>query len=292
MARRRGPKVWNGITRSGWLSLFGNQDIITDMMMDIFAMLYDAPGHTSNGKAIADRLGVEYRALNAAVGWAGNKIKDAAFAGTLSLAEDLPAAAKADSKDEGDNAPAPWEYVFNGEEDENGIYLWIMKPDCLLAFRELMEADISMVPEIKDILAEDASSFGAEGNLFAATPADTVDAMKEAIDKRLKFFRFALTDDPCCIVCGCKRVSLLRAIPYGGKGYRQKGLLFCPTHGVLFASHLISFSDRGKLLLSPAISKEEASALGLVKGAAAKAPFSRRRMTVHRRIFNQEGKNA
>lgn len=291
MARRRGPKHWDGITREGWLSLFGNSGIITDLMMDIFAMLYDAPDHTSNGKAIADKLHMEYRALNAAVGWAGNKIKDAAFGGMLTLSETLPPAAQAADDKDSSGAPAPWEYVFNGEEDENGVYLWIMKPACVTAFRELLEADISMVPVMTEILSKDVSSFGAAGNLFAKTAEDTVQSMRAAILERLRFFRLSLKGGPRCVVCGCRRVSLLRAIPYGEKGCRQKGLLFCPTHGVLFAAHLISFSDRGKLLLSPFISEADTRALGIVKGMAAKAPFSRCRMADHRRIFDEEEKN-
>lgn len=291
MARRRGPKYWDGITLEGWLSLFGNAEIITDLMMDIFAMLYDAPDHTSNGKAIAERLRVEYRALNAAVGWAGNKIKDAALGGRLPLSEALPSAFSAEEDQDSADVPAPWEYVFNGEEDENGVYLWIMKPACVTAFRELLTADISMVPVMTEILSKDASSFGAAGNLFAKTPGDTVESMRAAILERHRFFRASLKDKPCCVVCGCQRVSLLRAIPYGEKGLRRRGLLFCPTHGVLFAAHLISFSDRGRLLLSPSLSEEDRGALGLSKGMEAKVPFSGRRMAEHRRIFNQEEKN-
>ena len=49
---------------------------MSDLMMTIISSLYHAPDYTDNAKHIADTLSMEYRALNAAVGWAGNKIRD------------------------------------------------------------------------------------------------------------------------------------------------------------------------------------------------------------------------
>ena len=71
---------------------------------------------------------------------------------------------------------------------------------------------------------------------------------------------------------------------------KQKGLILCPTHAALFAAHLISFSDRGKLLISPVLTEEEKEQTGLRKGQNAMYNFSRRRMAQHRKIFNEEGR--
>ena len=99
-----------------------------------------------------------------------------------------------------------------------------------------------------------------------------------------------MQDASACCVCGIQRISLLSAVPYGEKGMKGKGLILCPTHAALFAAHLISFSDRGKLLISPGVTEEEKERLGLRKGQDAKYGFSRRRMAEHRKIFNEEGR--
>ena len=70
MARRKGQKCWEGIHRDGWLALYGDTTVMTDLMMEIFACLYHSPDRTDNAKHIAQILNMEYRALNAAVGWA------------------------------------------------------------------------------------------------------------------------------------------------------------------------------------------------------------------------------
>ena len=66
--------------------------------------------------------------------------------------------------------------------------------------------------------------------------------------------------------------------------------MLCPTHAALFSAHLISFSDAGELLVSPRISERERKLYGLIAGEKAKAPFSRRRMLTHRKIFTEEGR--
>lgn len=76
MARVKGAKRWNEISSSQWLSLFADPAVMSDLMMTIISSLYHAPDYTDNAKHIADTLSMEYRALNAAVGWAGNKIRD------------------------------------------------------------------------------------------------------------------------------------------------------------------------------------------------------------------------
>ena len=76
MARRKGRKEWNEISREEWLALFADTEIMTDLVMKIFAALYRSARHEANAKSIASAMGIEYRALNAAVGWAGTKIRD------------------------------------------------------------------------------------------------------------------------------------------------------------------------------------------------------------------------
>ena len=115
-------------------------------------------------------------------------------------------------------------------------------------------------------------------------------AYKKAIEEKYRFTRKSLGESSCCTVCGLARHSLLCAVPYGEVEKKQKGLLFCPTHAALFSAHLISYSDRGRLLLSTRLTDEEIKILGLHAGDLAKNTFSRRRMTLHRRIFNKEGK--
>ena len=101
-----------------------------------------------------------------------------------------------------------------------------------------------------------------------------------------KSFRLA---HPCCVVCGADRISLLKAVPYGEKGTAERGLLFCPTHGTLFAAHLISYNSKGELLVSGRLSEEERALFHLTAGEKAHGSFVRRRMAEHRKVFNREG---
>ena len=293
MARRKGQKCWEGIGREGWLSLFGNTVIMTDLMMSIFDCLYHSPDLTDNAKHIAQVLQMEYRALNAAVGWAGNKIK--------ALCEEERQHLQQEGQDchcilteEGQLTPckemAPWKYVFDGIEDEDGTYLWIMKPAAAIAFKELEDANLAVDGSIRRVLSQDISSYGMEGSLFSHTPDQTITAIRTLIEEKYRFTRKSLGESSCCTVCGLARHSLLCAVPYGEVEKKQKGLLFCPTHAALFSAHLISYSDRGRLLLSTRLTDEEIKILGLHAGDLAKNTFSRRRMTLHRRIFNKEGK--
>ena len=113
---------------------------------------------------------------------------------------------------------------------------------------------------IRDILSRDISSYGREGSLFSQTPDQTIALIREWIEERDRFTRKSLTEHAQCTVCGLSRLSLLCAVPYG------------------------------KLLVSSRLSEDEKKIMGLEDGAKARNPFSRRRMTLHRRIFNKEGK--
>ena len=84
MARRKGLKQWDEITVDGWMELIGNTTVMSKLMIQIFSRLYHSPDYMDNAKNIADALHMEYRALNAGVGWAGNKIKEMYEAGKLS----------------------------------------------------------------------------------------------------------------------------------------------------------------------------------------------------------------
>lgn len=141
---------------------------------------------------------------------------------------------------------APWQYIFDGEEDEYGAYLWILKPEMAAAFRELEEAEVSAEKSVREALAADISSFGTEGNLFSSTADETVEKIRKVLEERSRFFRKSLSEKAECCVCGIHRLSLLKAVPYGEGGMKHKGLVLCPIHAALFAAHLISFSDRGK----------------------------------------------
>ena len=228
--------------------------------------------------------------MNAAVGWAGNKIKDLYEDGQLETQGEKDSVREEKKETEENEAMSPWQYVFDGEEDEQGAYLWILKPEMVTAFRELEEADTSGKNLIREVLSEDISAFGAEGNLFSATPDETVRKIRDTLLEKDRFFRKSLQDASQCCVCGIRRISLLSAVPYGEAGMKQKGLILCPTHAALFAAHLISFSDRGKLLISPVLKEEEKEQTGLRKGQNAMYNFSRRRMAQHRKIFNEEGR--
>ncbi len=297
MSRRKGLKRWDEITTEGWLALMADKTVMSSLVMQIFWRLYHSEDYMDNGKSIAAALHMEYRALNAGVGWAGSKIRGMYEKGLL-LTYRSPAEKKAAAEEEepeeftlkesteGGRQRSPWEYVFDGTEGEDGIYFWVLKPEAAAAFREIMEADIWHTDEIRQALASDVSVSGAEGNLFAESSESTVAKIARLMEESFDFKRKSMTESPCCAVCGARRISLLHAVPYGPAGAEQKGLLFCPTHGALFAAHLISFSEEGKILVSPKLSEEEKQLFGLT--GEAKSSFSRRRMAEHRKIFRKE----
>lgn len=165
MARRKGRKEWNIITEKGWMSILGNSDIISDLMMKIFISLYHSENYTDNAKQIAQHLQTEYRALNAAVGWAGNKIKDLC---SKNLVETIEKNIKISPK------MSPWEYVFDGKEDEDGTYLWILKENMANVLFEMENSGFIENLEIESILSQDISSFGVEGSLFSQSPETTI----------------------------------------------------------------------------------------------------------------------
>ncbi len=157
MARIKGAKRWNVIPVQGWLSLFAMPQVMSDLMMQIIEVLYHSPRFTDNAKHIADVLGMEYRALNAAVGWAGNKIKDLYEDGQLETQGEKDSAREEKKETEENEAMSPWQYVFDGEEDEQGAYLWILKPEMVTAFRELEEADTSGKNLIREVRTDRAT---------------------------------------------------------------------------------------------------------------------------------------
>lgn len=321
MARRKGGKIWDGISRGEWLRLFGDPEIMTDLMMDIFFVLYEKGHGEDRAKNIALALDMDYRGLNAAVGQAGVKIREwyesahgkelpepgedvlktgPADASGNALSGDgeaqlvqqdaetvLSGSEKAAAGKTMPSVRAPWEYVFDGAEEADGTYLWIMKPAARSAWEEMAEAADLEQRAFRHVLADDVSSYAREGSLFAVSPRQTVDRIRKLIRSREDFLRRSRRVGTCCAVCGVERISLLRPEPYGANGDRQKGLFFCPTHGALFRAHVISFSEKGTLLVSETLSDEERNALGLVEGAKAKASFSKRRMADHRRIFKE-----
>ena len=305
MARRKGLKKWDRITEEGWLMLMGDTSVMSRLMMDIFDRLYDSTDHMDNGKSIAAALHMEYRALNSAVGWAGGKIRDMAEKGLLPLypegkkarrpKKSVPLVQENLEKEEEplqeSLVMAPWEYVFDGVEGENGTYFWILKPAAAAAFGEMKEAGDRRIRAISKILEDDKTAEGREENLFS-NPSDTsVRAIRRLLEKDRDFQRKSFgRDHPCCLVCGADRMSLLRAYPYGEKEEGEKGLLFCPTHGALFAAHLISFSMKGELLVSERLTEKERELFHLMAGEKAHGHFVRRRMAEHRKIFNQEGR--
>lgn len=354
MARRKGGKFWDGLSRREWLMLFGDPEIMTDLMMDIFRVLCRGRGE-DRAKNIASALKVDYRGLNSAVGQAGIKIRawyearhglpagggesgelsgaeaseDALrmsqpvesvlnFDGTLieqeTAASEPKTPALPDGKDAGDTKeitdisvpasaetagqgsirstlpPAPWEYVFDGAEEPDGTYLWIVKPSALSAWQEAAAARNPELSAVRRILADESLSYGA-GSLFAASPEHTIHEVRALMKQHDEFVKRSRRFPACCAVCGLSRVSLLHPEPYGTKGNQQKGLYFCPTHGALFRARLISFSEKNTLLVSKTLTPEEQDILRVSKGMPAQAPFSKRRMAEHRREFREREKN-
>lgn len=349
MARRKGGKFWDGLSRREWLMLFGDPEIMSDLMMDIFRVLCRGRGE-DRAKNIASALKVDYRGLNSAVGQAGIKIRawyearhgippaskesdepaDAQDAEAEALRKPLPAESvlnfegtlfakreeeiaasgmplspeeknteektvtevpvSSDTARRKEVAPAlpqaPWEYVFDGAEEPDGTYLWIVKPSALSAWNEAAAAKNSELMALRRMLADDSLVYG-EGSLFGESSSHTLEEVRSLLHQYESFVNRSRRSDACCAVCGLSRISLLHPEPYGKKGNQQKGLYFCPTHGALFRAHLISFSDNGTLLVSKSLSKEEEEKLGIAKGMPAKAPFSKRRMAEHRREFRE-----
>lgn len=313
MARRKGLKVWNDLTREEWLAFFADPAVMTELMMEIFSILYHTPGHEGRAKHIAAVLGMEYRGLNAAAGWAGMKIKawyeaQQEKSGVYGEEDPVPPPEKPEGPEaEGtllaDGAPSPeealrkekaerpfWEYVFNGAEEAGGSYLWILKPAAVLAWKEMEEAGWPLDRPLRQLLREDVSSAGREGSLFARSSSQTVAAIGALLAEDRKEQWKAREPSGRCAVCGLSRLSLLRAVPYGSD--RQKGLLLCPTHGALFAAHLISFTVKGELLISKSLTESDRKAMGLAEGMKARCAFSGRRMTAHRRIFKEQEKES
>ncbi len=300
VARRKGLKRWDEITVDGWLSLLADKTVMSRLMMQIFSRLYHSTDYMDNAKNIAADLHMEYRALNAGVGWAGNKIRDMYEKGLLLTYESPVGSETVEEEAESEEFTLkenrktitrhPWEYVFDGTEGEDGIYFWVLKPEAVQAYRELVDADITRRDQISRMLASDVTSSGVEGNLFLESSETTVARLRRFMDEREDFRRKSMTAHPCCAVCGADRISLLHALPYGMEGETKKGLLFCPTHGALFAAHLISFADDGTLLISPRLTEEEIQIYGLQGREKAHSSFSRYRMAEHRKIFNQEAR--
>lgn len=337
MARRKGGKFWDGLSRREWLALFGDPEIMTDLMMDIFRVLYRRGGE-DRAKNLALALGMDYRGLNSAVGQAGLKIRawyearhgstvsggldgeevsEAAasdsspvqmtlgpiegvldFGGDSQISEEVSRepeiaaeAASGDTDGPAEGVPtapmphAPWEYVFDGTEEPDGTYLWLLKPSARAAWQELAAAGDPEARAVRKILFENGTTSGFEGSLFASSPARTLDEVRDVLQKRGEFLDRSRRLHVCCPVCGLTRISLLTPEPYGKKGDQQKGLYFCPTHGALFRAHLISFSENSTLLVSKSLTEEEQTLLGVKKGMHTKAPFSKRRMAEHRREF-------
>lgn len=307
MARRKGLKKWDRITVEGWLKLMGDTSIMSRLMMDIFARLYDSTDHMDNGKSIASALHMEYRALNSAVGWAGGKIRGMVEKGLIPVYPEEEGKKEKTretallvqenlGEEAAETAPekvsmAPWEYVFDGVEGENGTYFWILKPEAAAAFREWKSAGDRRIAAISKIIEEDKTAEGVEESLFSNSSDSSVRSIRRLLEKDRDFQRKSLgREHPCCLVCGADRISLLRAYPYGEEEKGEKGLLFCPTHGALFAAHLISFSLKGELLVSGRLTEKERELFHLIPGEKAHGHFVRRRMAEHRRIFNQEGR--
>ena len=208
MARRKGLKQWDKISTEGWMTLLGDNAVMSQLMMRIFSKLYYTPDYTDNAKNIAEALYMEYRALNAGVGWAGNKIKSLYEEGKLAKNSEADGAEETGSEDaagegalKADAAPkkrAPWEYVFDGSESEDGTYFWILKPEAVRAYRELVEADIWGGEAIRRFLDEDVSAAGVEGNLFSKPSETTVGRIRRYLDEEHTFHRKSFGEHPRC----------------------------------------------------------------------------------------------
>ena len=194
MARRKGLKRWDEITTEGWLSLMADKTVMSALMMQIFSRLYHSEDYMDNAKNIAKALHLEYRALNAGVGWAGNKIREMYESGGLltyhaSEKKDETPREEETGEFRLSETPAsrvrrsPWEYVFDGSEDDNGTYFWVLKPEAVRAYREIMDADIWHLDDIRQLLESDETAYGCEGSLFSHSSSHTVDEPKAVFKK-------------------------------------------------------------------------------------------------------------
>jgi hypothetical protein len=270
MRQIRREIIWDEISSGQWMKLYMDRRIMTDIMMHIFSILYRAVGHADHAKNIAGIMGTDYRALNAAVGWAGRKIM-----GKLNQTENRP----------------PWTYVVNGCSVDGDYDLWVMKPQAVTAWKEMEQGGAFGSADILQYLAEDEASSGPQTNLFSLSHAATVHRIRCFLQNRTAMSRGLFASVPCCAVCGLERPSLLYPVPYH-MGSLKKGLLFCPNHGALFAAHLITFSDAGKLLLSPCLTKEDKTVLHLKEGTSSHVRFNHRAMAVHRKQLIKNDREA
>ena len=105
-----------------------DKTVMSALMMQIFSRLYHSEDYMDNAKNIAKALHLEYRALNAGVGWAGNKIREMYESGGLltyhaSEKKDETPREEETGEFRLSETPAsrvrrsPWEYVFDGSED-------------------------------------------------------------------------------------------------------------------------------------------------------------------------------
>ena len=208
MARRKGLKRWDEITTEGWLSLMADKTVMSALMMQIFSRLYHSEDYMDNAKNIAKALHLEYRALNAGVGWAGNKIREMYESGGLltyhaSEKKDETPREEETGEFRLSETPAsrirrsPWEYVFDGSEDDNGTYFWVMKPEAVRAYREIMDADIWHLDDIRQLLESDETAYGCEGSLFSHSSSHTVDEIRKRFSKNADFKRKSMGAHPC-----------------------------------------------------------------------------------------------
>lgn len=104
---------------------------------------------------------------------------------------------------------------------------------------------------------------------------------------------------PGCCLCGMNDQRLLIAShikPWSESSAEEKvdidnGFLLCPNHDFLFDRKLITFSDRGKILISKQISKETRQQLGIYDGQRIKLTKGNRKyLTDHRKQFDKKNR--
>ena len=104
---------------------------------------------------------------------------------------------------------------------------------------------------------------------------------------------------PGCCLCGLNDQRLLIAShikPWSESSAEEKvdmdnGFLLCPNHDFLFDRKLITFSDRGKILISKQISKESRQQLGIYDGQRIKLTKGNRKyLTDHRKQFDKKNR--
>ena len=105
---------------------------------------------------------------------------------------------------------------------------------------------------------------------------------------------------PGCCLCGLNDQRLLIAShikPLSESSAEEKvdidnGFLLCPNHDFLFDRKLITFSDRGKILISKQISKETRQQLGIYDGQRIKLTKGNRKYLAHHREQFEENEAA